>query len=90
MSICTIYREHLRRVETGYVQKFTNFYTLYLIVASSMRADSLELYELSNISDMGGDVFIHGKSATIGCIPIGDEAIEEVFVLTQKAINNNS
>ncbi|MBL3659006.1 L,D-transpeptidase family protein [Fulvivirga sediminis] len=44
--------------------------------------------KLSNIADMGGDIFIHGKSATIGCIPIGDEAIEEVFVLTQKAINN--
>ncbi len=43
--------------------------------------------QLSNISDMGGDIFIHGKSATIGCIPIGDKAIEEVFVLTQKAIN---
>jgi hypothetical protein len=44
--------------------------------------------ELSDIADMGGDIFIHGKSATIGCIPIGDEAIEEVFLLTQKAINN--
>jgi murein L,D-transpeptidase YafK len=43
--------------------------------------------KLSNIADMGKDIFIHGKSATIGCIPIGDEAIEEVFVLTQKAIN---
>lgn len=40
-------------------------------------------------SDMGGDIFIHGKSATIGCIPIGDEAIEEVFLLTKKAINND-
>ncbi len=45
--------------------------------------------ELTNQADMGGDIFIHGKSATIGCIPIGDEAIEEVFLLTQKAINNN-
>ncbi len=45
--------------------------------------------ELTNVSDMGGDIFIHGKSATIGCIPIGDEAIEEVFLLTQKAISNN-
>lgn len=44
--------------------------------------------ELSDITDMGGDIFIHGKSATIGCIPIGDEAIEEVFLLTQKAIKN--
>ena len=45
--------------------------------------------ELTNTSDLGGDIFIHGKAATIGCIPIGDEAIEEVFLLTQKAINNN-
>lgn len=45
--------------------------------------------EFTNVSEMGGDIFIHGKSATIGCIPIGDEAIEEVFLLTQKAINNN-
>lgn len=44
--------------------------------------------ELANVSAMGGDIFIHGKSATIGCIPIGDEAIEEVFLLTQKAINH--
>jgi len=42
----------------------------------------------SKKSDLGSDIFIHGKSATIGCIPIGDEAIEEVFLLTQKAINN--
>jgi murein L,D-transpeptidase YafK len=44
--------------------------------------------KFSNIDEMGKDIFIHGKAATIGCIPIGDEAIEEVFVLTQKAINN--
>ena len=44
--------------------------------------------KLSNISDMGGDIFIHGKSVTIGCIPIGDDAIEEVFLLTHKAINH--
>lgn len=41
----------------------------------------------SNIAEMGGDIFIHGKSATIGCIPIGDLAIEEVFVLTQKSVH---
>ena len=45
--------------------------------------------KLTRVQDMGGDIFIHGKSATIGCIPIGDEAIEDVFLLTQKAINNN-
>ena len=44
--------------------------------------------EFTDFSKMGGDIFIHGKSATIGCIPIGDEAIEEVFLLSKKAINN--
>jgi murein L,D-transpeptidase YafK len=44
--------------------------------------------KFTSIEEMGKDIFIHGKAATIGCIPIGDEAIEEVFVLTQKAMNN--
>ncbi|MEM9719558.1 MAG: L,D-transpeptidase family protein [Bacteroidota bacterium] len=37
--------------------------------------------QLDNRSQLGGDIFIHGKAVTIGCIPIGDEAIEEVFTL---------
>lgn len=44
--------------------------------------------KFSTIEEMGKDIFIHGKASTIGCIPIGDEAIEEVFVLTYKAIDN--
>ncbi|MDA9773494.1 hypothetical protein N9B82_00940 [Saprospiraceae bacterium] len=43
---------------------------------------------LPAVSQMGGDVFIHGKALTIGCIPIGDRAIEEVFFLAEKAIHN--
>lgn len=31
-------------------------------------------------TSLGGDIFIHGKDVTIGCIPIGDTAIEELFV----------
>ncbi|MFO1349733.1 MAG: L,D-transpeptidase family protein [Gammaproteobacteria bacterium] len=30
---------------------------------------------------LGGDIFIHGKDKTIGCIPIGDRGIEELFYL---------
>lgn len=30
---------------------------------------------------LGGDIMIHGKNATVGCIPIGDDAIEDVFYL---------
>lgn len=30
---------------------------------------------------LGGDIFIHGGSASIGCLAMGDEAIEELFTL---------
>ena len=32
-------------------------------------------------ANLGGDIMIHGKDVTIGCIPIGDDAIEDVFYL---------
>jgi murein L,D-transpeptidase YafK len=42
---------------------------------------------LENRTDLGTNIFIHGKAATVGCIPIGDEAIEELFILAEKAVN---
>lgn len=30
---------------------------------------------------LGGDIFIHGNAVSIGCLAMGDEAIEELFVL---------
>lgn len=30
---------------------------------------------------LGGDIFIHGRAVSIGCIALGDPAIEELFVL---------
>lgn len=33
-------------------------------------------------TDPGADIFIHGRAASIGCLAMGDEAIEELFVLT--------
>ena len=32
-------------------------------------------------SDPGGDIFIHGNKVTIGCIPIGDGGIEELYII---------
>lgn len=31
--------------------------------------------------DLGGDIMIHGKAQSVGCLAIGDEAAEELFVL---------
>ena len=35
--------------------------------------------------DPGGDIFIHGGDVTIGCMPITDAGIEEVYLLAAKA-----
>jgi len=42
-----------------------------------------------NRSYLGGDIFIHGNSVTIGCIPIGNKNIEELFILAHKTGKNN-
>jgi len=33
---------------------------------------------------LGGDIFIHGKAVSIGCLAMGDTAIEELFVLAAR------
>ncbi|MBI4345653.1 MAG: L,D-transpeptidase family protein [Elusimicrobia bacterium] len=33
---------------------------------------------------LGGDIFIHGRDVSIGCLAMGDAAIEELFVLASR------
>ena len=33
----------------------------------------------------GGDIFIHGNCVTIGCVPITDDKIKELYVLAVEA-----
>lgn len=35
----------------------------------------------------GGDIYIHGNCVTVGCIPLSDEKIKEVYVLAVEAKN---
>ncbi|HNH09081.1 MAG TPA: L,D-transpeptidase, partial [Leptospiraceae bacterium] len=32
-------------------------------------------------TSLGDDIFIHGKEASAGCLAMGDDAIEDLFVL---------
>ncbi|MBP7283895.1 MAG: L,D-transpeptidase family protein [Leptospiraceae bacterium] len=48
----------------------------------------LEKAKEDNRNDPGDNIFIHGKDKSIGCIAIGDEAIEELFVLAAKTPRN--
>ncbi len=40
---------------------------------------------LGSRKDPGGDIFIHGECVTIGCIPIENEPIEELYVIALDA-----
>lgn len=33
---------------------------------------------------LGGDIFIHGGTSSVGCLAMGDDAIEELFVLVHR------
>ena len=35
-------------------------------------------------TNLGSAIMIHGKAVTVGCIPIGDEKIEELYFLAEK------
>ena len=48
-----------------------------------------EKAKLDRRTDLGGDIMIHGKSVTIGCIPVGDKNIEEIFILATKTKNKH-
>jgi hypothetical protein len=40
-------------------------------------------------SDLGGDIMIHGADESIGCLAMGDEAAEDLFVLAADASPEN-
>lgn len=42
----------------------------------------------SDQDNPGGDIFIHGNCVTIGCIPITDDKIKELYVYAVEARNN--
>lgn len=42
----------------------------------------------SAFSDLGGDIFIHGSCVTIGCLPMTDDCIKEIYLLAVYAKNN--
>ena len=43
---------------------------------------------LSDSLRPGGGIYIHGSCVTVGCIPINDEQIEELYLITASAKSN--
>lgn len=42
------------------------------------------------LSQLGGDIYVHGNSVSIGCLALGDEKIEELFPLVATVGLKNS
>lgn len=43
---------------------------------------------LSDTYRPGGDIYIHGSCVTVGCIPVNDQQIEEIYILAAHAKNS--
>ena len=43
---------------------------------------------LSDSLRPGGDIYIHGSCVTVGCIPVTDQQIDEIYILAAYAKNN--
>jgi L,D-transpeptidase catalytic domain len=61
----------------------------------SMKIDYPNDFDLEKARDdnrtgLGGDIFIHGDAKSVGCIAIGDKAIEELFVLVAETGVDNT
>ncbi len=69
--------------EGSYRVSFLNANSLYHV---SMRLDypnrfDREMAARDRRTNLGGDIMIHGKAMSVGCLAVGDLAAEELFVL---------
>jgi murein L,D-transpeptidase YafK len=77
-------REGDGQVPEGFyrVQGLNPFSSYYLSIKVDYpnRSDRI----LGDQEQPGGDIFIHGKDVTIGCVPITDDGIRELYVLVEQ------
>jgi murein L,D-transpeptidase YafK len=69
-----------------YIDRFnpaSNFY-LSLGLNYPNKADKAKI----KTENTGGDIFIHGSCVTIGCLPMTDDKIKEIYVYAVHAKNN--
>ncbi len=67
------------------VAVFNPYSNYYLSLGVSYPNQSDKILDFNN---PGGDIMIHGNCVTIGCLPLTDEYIKEVYVLAVEAKNN--
>ena len=68
------------------INHFNPFSTYYLSMGISYPNESDK--KLGVKGKLGGAIYIHGKCCTIGCIPITDDYIKELYIMGVEAKNN--
>ena len=69
-----------------YINRFNPTSSFYLSLG--LNYPNLADKRKSKATDLGGDIFIHGSCVTIGCLPMTDEVIKEVYLIAAHAKNN--
>lgn len=69
-----------------FIDRFNPSSNFYLSLGINYPNDSDK--RKSNANSLGGDIFIHGSCATIGCLPITDNYIKELYILAIYARKN--
>jgi murein L,D-transpeptidase YafK len=80
-------REGDRQVPEGFyhIERFNPKSNYYLSLGINYPNQSDRI--LGGAGRLGGDIFIHGDCVTIGCVPVTDEGIKEIYLLAVEAKN---
>lgn len=81
--------EGLYRLIYGNCWRWSDFYLAFKISYPN-RADRIRRGFWNIGYGIGGDINFHGCTASIGCIPIGNSSIEEVFILLTRNLGRNN
>ncbi|MFO7869393.1 MAG: L,D-transpeptidase family protein [Bacteroidales bacterium] len=69
-----------------HINKFNPYSSYYLSLGINYPNTSDNI--LGNKENIGGDIFIHGSCVTVGCLPITNEQIKELYIFCVEARNN--
>jgi murein L,D-transpeptidase YafK len=69
-----------------YVDRFNPWSSFHLSLGIDYPNSSDRI--LSENKHLGGEIYIHGSCVTIGCIPMTDTRIEEIYIFAVEAANN--
>jgi murein L,D-transpeptidase YafK len=69
-----------------YIDRFNPYSAFYLSLGINYPNQSDRILGVKN--SLGGDIFLHGSEVTIGCVPITDDKIMELYLFAVEAKDN--